>query len=112
MAPQLEYVFTLHVDLDPPLDYGPTSTGYKRFIPISGGKITGPKLQGTILAHTGGDWNAVRDDGVVHLYARYTIQANDGTIHGICNEGYGRASAETMKTVFEDVDPSKSIHDK
>lgn len=39
----------------PPLDYGPTSTGYKGFIPISGGKITGPKLQGPILAHTGGD---------------------------------------------------------
>lgn len=40
MAPQLEYVFTLHVDLEPPLDYGPTSTGYKRFIPEAPGKYT------------------------------------------------------------------------
>jgi hypothetical protein len=55
MAPHLEYDFTLHVDLEPPLDYGPTSAGYKRFIPISGGKITGQNLQGTILAHTGED---------------------------------------------------------
>lgn len=58
--------------------------------------------------YTGGDWNAVRDDGVVHLYARYTIQASDGTIIGICNEGYGRAGPETMKTVLEDMDPSKA----
>lgn len=50
----------------------------------------------------------MRDDGVVHLYARYTIQASDGTIIGICNEAYGRASLETMKTVFEDADPSKT----
>ncbi|KAJ5701242.1 hypothetical protein N7488_008790 [Penicillium malachiteum] len=40
-------------------------------------------------------------------YARYSIRADDGTIIGICNEGYGRASQETMKVVFEDADPSK-----
>lgn len=54
------------------------------------------------------DWNVVHDDGVVHLYTRYTIQASGGTIIGICNEGYGRASPETMKIVFEDADPSKA----
>ncbi|KAJ5618717.1 hypothetical protein N7528_006828 [Penicillium herquei] len=108
LAPQIEYVFTLQVDLAPPLDYGSTATGDKRFIPITGGKVTGPRLSGKILGNTGGDWNAVRADGIVHLYARYSIQADDGTIIGICNEGYGRASQETMKVVFEDADPSKA----
>jgi hypothetical protein len=53
--------------------------------------VTGPKFKGKILPNTGGDWKAVRVDGVVHLYAGYTLQAEDGTLVGICNEGYGRA---------------------
>ncbi|KAJ5381877.1 uncharacterized protein N7496_004305 [Penicillium cataractarum] len=107
-CPPLELVFTLQVDLAPPLDYGSTATGDKRFIPITGGKVAGPKFEGKILPNTGGDWNTVRSDGVVHLYARYTIQAEDGTLIGILNEGYGRASQEIMKVVFEDTDPAKA----
>ncbi|KAJ5605338.1 hypothetical protein N7510_010492 [Penicillium lagena] len=59
-----------------PLPYGSTATGGKRFIPITGGRVTGPKLEGTIVANTGGNWNCVHVDEVVHLYARYTIQAS------------------------------------
>lgn len=81
-SPRLAHVLTLHVDLAPPLDYGSTATGDKRFIPITGGRGTGPKFEGKILPNTGGDWNSVRADGVVHLYARYTIQAEDETVVG------------------------------
>ncbi|PYI14941.1 hypothetical protein BO86DRAFT_436283 [Aspergillus japonicus CBS 114.51] len=104
--PALEYAFTLHVDLAPALDYGSSAVGHRRFIPITGGTVTGPKLQGTIVPHSGGDWNAVRADEVVHVYARYSIRLADGTLVGITNEGYGRASAATMKSVFEDEDPT------
>ncbi|KAL4737921.1 hypothetical protein BDV11DRAFT_206388 [Aspergillus similis] len=104
--PQLEYAFTLQVDLAPALDFGTTFSGDRRFIPISGGVVTGPRLRGRIVPNTGGDWNAVRPDGVVHVYARYTIEADDGTMIGITNEGYGRASRDTMKSVFEADDPS------
>ncbi|KAF2219601.1 hypothetical protein BDZ85DRAFT_268714 [Elsinoe ampelina] len=99
MAPKLEYVFTLNVDLAPPVDYGSTSTGDRRFIPITGGTFSGPKLSGRILPG-GGDWNNVRSDGVVHVYAKYSIQADDGTIISITNEGYGRSSQDEMKGVF------------
>lgn len=104
--PRLEYSFTLHVDLAPALDFGSTFSGDRRFIPIIGGLVTGPKLEGKIVPKSGGDWNAVRQDGVVHIYARYTIQADDGTMIGITNEGYGRATQSTMKSVFESEDPS------
>jgi hypothetical protein len=50
----------------------------------------------------------VRSDDVVHLYARYSIQADDGTMIDIINEGYGRTSQEAMKSVFEDADPSST----
>lgn len=48
----------------------------------------------------GGDWNAVRPDGVVHIYARYTLETKDGTLIGITNEGYGRSSLREMKAIF------------
>ncbi|KAJ5560676.1 hypothetical protein N7513_003075 [Penicillium frequentans] len=108
IAPQLEYSFTLCVDLDQPLDFGSTASGDRRFIPITGGSVSGPKLSGKIIPNSGGDWNAVRSDDVVHVYARYSIQADDGTMIGIINEGYGRASQKAMKTIFEDKDPSSA----
>ncbi|GAQ45921.1 hypothetical protein ABZX51_009520 [Aspergillus tubingensis] len=104
--PNLQYAFTLHVELAPALHFGQTTCGDRRFIPITGGSVTGPKLNGKIVPYSGGDWNAVRSDDVVHVYARYSIQADDGTLIGIINEGYGRASPETMKSVFVDDDPS------
>ena len=101
MAPKLEYAFTLHVDLAPPQDFGTTFCGQRRFIPITGGRFEGPRIKGTILAG-GGDWNAARPDGVVHLLAKYTIQADDGTLISVTNEVYGRANQDTMRTVFGD----------
>lgn len=106
--PVLEYAFTLHVDLAPPQSFGTTHAGQRRFIPITGGTFSGPRLSGTILPG-GGDWNAVRPDGVVHVFAKYTIRVDSpsGTTNGeeetlisVTNEGYGRASQETMQVVF------------
>lgn len=101
--PGLEYAFTIHVDLAPPQDFGITPAGKRRFIPISSGTLSGPKLNGTILPG-GGDWNVVRSDGVVHFVAKYTICADDGsgneTLINVTNEGYGRASQQTMDKVF------------
>jgi hypothetical protein len=105
MAPSLVYAFTLDVDLAPPQCFGQTAFGERRLIPITGGRFEGPKIKGTILPG-GGNWNATRPDGVVHVPARYTIQAEDGTLINITNERYGRASQEIMDGVFGE-DPSK-----
>ncbi|KAK5056798.1 hypothetical protein LTR84_012330 [Exophiala bonariae] len=100
MALQSQYVFTLYVDLAPALDFGKTtSSGNRRFIPITGGRLEGPNLKGEILPG-GGDWNAVRADGVVHVLAKYAIRLEDGTMVNVHNEGYGRASQTVMEGVF------------
>ena len=99
--PTLQYAFTLSVDLAPPHDYGITNDGNKRYIPITGGRVDGPKLQGDILPG-GGDWNTVQHNGVVHVYARYAIRAADGTIIGITNEGRGRGKEELIGKVFQE----------
>ncbi|TKX20869.1 fumarylacetoacetate hydrolase-like protein 2 [Elsinoe australis] len=75
----IEYAFTLHVHLAEAIDFGTSAEGDKRFIGITGGHFEGPKANGTILAG-GGDWNTVREDGVVHLLAKYSIRTDDGTV--------------------------------
>lgn len=89
MAPTLEFAFTLHVDLSPALEFGDTPCGSRRFIPITGGTVKGPKLTATILPG-GGDWNVLREDGIGHLFAKYTIESSDGVPISVTNEGWIR----------------------
>ena len=89
MTPSLELAFTLHVDLSPALDFGNTVTGHRRFIPIIGGHVDGPKLKATILPG-GGDWNTLRDDGMGHVLARCAIKTDDGVLINVTNEGLVR----------------------
>lgn len=89
MAPTLEYAFTLEVDLTPALDFGNTHCGHRRYVPVTGGTANGPKLKATIL-DGGGDWNVLREDGMGHIYARYTLQAEDGALISVTNEGWIR----------------------
>ncbi|KAK5447985.1 hypothetical protein LTS15_009484 [Exophiala xenobiotica] len=100
-----EYAFTLYVKLAEPIDFGNTFNGDRRLIPIVGGHFEGPKLKGEILPG-GGDWNAVRTDGVVHVYAKYSLRTHDGVPIVITNEGYGRSTQEQMKAVFAGDAPS------
>ncbi|KAJ1334977.1 DUF3237 family protein [Microdochium nivale] len=105
MPQELQQVFTLNIDISPPQDFGITSSGHRRFIPITGGVVEDASghVVGKILSG-GGDWNAVRPDSVVHFLAKYTIQLDDGdgknTLVNVTNEGYGRASQATMNAVF------------
>ncbi|KAJ5633379.1 hypothetical protein N7490_009718 [Penicillium lividum] len=94
MAPTLEFAFTLHVDLSPALEFGDTPCGSRRFIPITGGTVEGPKLKATILPG-GGDWNVLREDGITHLFAKYTIQSSDGVPISVTNEGWIRKFRKT-----------------
>ncbi|KAJ5261114.1 hypothetical protein N7478_011709 [Penicillium angulare] len=87
MAPTLEFAFRLEVDLAEALDFGNTPAGDRRFIPINGGRAEGPKLNATILPG-GGDWNVLREDGVGHVFAKYTIKSDDGVLISVTNEGW------------------------
>lgn len=105
IPPSLKYAFTINVELAPAIDFGATFSGDRRFIAITGGSIEGPRLTGKVLSG-GGDWNAVRPDGVVHVFAKYSIQASDGTPISITNEGFGRASQSGIKAIFDGTDAS------
>jgi hypothetical protein len=99
MSIQLVPSFRLDVDLAPPVEVGPTYVGMRRIIPITGGKFYGKDIEGEVLPG-GADWNVVRPDGVVHLWARYTIKTDDGAIIMITNEGFQQGPPDTMERIL------------
>lgn len=86
----LEQAFRLDVDLAPPLDVQEAPQGYRRVIPITGGTFSGDRIDGVILPG-GADWNLVRHDGIVHLWARYTLKTNDGVLISILTKDFSAA---------------------
>lgn len=106
MAPALRHLCDLDVDVGPIRDLGPTPHGRRRIIAILGGRVTGERLTGEILAG-GADWQYVRGDGIVELEARYSIRTRDGVEIAVTNRGLRRAPPEVMERMArgETVDP-------
>jgi hypothetical protein len=106
-GPALIHVFDLDVRVSPAQELGEVGGGRRRVIPITGGGLTGPGLNGEVLPG-GADWQTIRPDGVTLLQARYTIKMSDGATIGIVNTGVRRAAPDVVRrlTAGEDVDPS------
>ena len=102
-----EFLCKLEVTLEPIRDLGDTPLGRRRIIGITGGKFSGPRLQGRILPG-GADWQLIRSDGVADLDARYTLETEDGALIYVRNRGLRHGPAEVLKklSLGQDVDPS------
>ena len=92
-APGLTYVFSVRATLSPPVEQGLVEGKRRRFIGITGGTVSGPRLQGVVLAG-GGDWQAIGSDGCTEIMARYSLKAADGTVIAVLNPGLRIASTE------------------
>ncbi|EIZ78539.1 hypothetical protein WSK_2983 [Novosphingobium sp. Rr 2-17] len=93
------HLFRIDVELGPMLDIGAVPAGHRRVIPITGGSFSGERLSGKVLPG-GADWNLVRPDGTVYLWARYTLQADDGTLIMITNDGLQPGDPATMARIL------------
>jgi hypothetical protein len=93
------HLMRIDVELGPVLDIGPVPGGHRRVIPIVGGTFSGERLSGQVLPG-GADWNLVRPDGTVYLWARYTLQADDGTLIMITNDGFQPGAPEVMAQIL------------
>jgi hypothetical protein len=102
-APGLTHVFSLRGELAPPVELGQIDGGRRRFIPVSGGTVYGPRLQGTVRPG-GGDWQTVLPGGLTDVLARYFIEASDGTVIGVTNAGVRTASAEVIDRLTRGVE--------
>jgi hypothetical protein len=106
-APHLTHVFTAKITLAAPIEQGEIDGGRRRFVPITGGDIKGPRFTGTVLPG-GGDWQTIYPGGFTRIEARYFLKAADGTVVGIHNPGVRVASARVSEQLArgEKVDPS------
>jgi hypothetical protein len=106
-APTLALAFSMRIEVAPPIEQGEVDGARHRFIPITGGTISGPRLTGTVLPG-GGDWQAIHPRGLASVHARYMLKASDGTVIGIDNVGVRVASAEVTERLAkgEDDDPT------
>lgn len=108
-APTLEHVCDLQVHIAPPVEVGQTAHGLRRMIPITGGQVRGPALNGRVLAG-GADFQLILANGTQsHLDARYVLELDDGTRVWVQNTALRCASAEDSARLMrgEPVDPAR-----
>ena len=91
LSVHLEHVFDIRINFDRRWSTEPIHVNGPRFGYTSvglGGMVTGPRLQGQLVDHSGADWPMIRTDGVVELNAHYMIRTDDGALIYIRNLGY------------------------
>jgi len=88
-------------------DVGRTPAGHRRFVRVTGGTFTGPKMHGTVLPG-GGDWVLERPDGTRALDVRIMLRTHDGDLIFAHYPGRFHGHPDVMIRLArgEDVDPS------
>lgn len=89
-APRLELAF--HVRLDfaegPRTRFTPAATQFTRgFVGLAGGEVSGPRLSGRVVPHSGGDWPRMWASGLIEFEAHYMLEAADGAPIYVHNRG-------------------------
>ncbi|MDI2124804.1 DUF3237 domain-containing protein [Yinghuangia seranimata] len=98
-SPVLEFAFEVRVFLAPARHIGHGAGEATEFVPITGGTVEGPRLNGTVLPG-GGDWCDNRG-GVYQLDARYLIETDDGAVIDITNRGYYHEEDPTSPAQYD-----------
>lgn len=74
---------------------GPAPLGERRYVPLTGGTVSGPELNGRIV-EGGVDWQIQRADGVLEIDAHYVIAADDGALIEVRSQGLRHGPPEVM----------------
>lgn len=94
-APALEFAFEIRAEVGAVLRAGAGRLGERLHVPITGGAVAGPRLNGRVVPG-GSDWLLARPDGASVIDAHYTIVADDGTPIYVHNRGLRVSSAEVL----------------
>jgi hypothetical protein len=99
-------LMTMQVALAGPQKIGLVPHGTRLTAPIVGGHFEGPRLRGKVLS--GGDWTLLRDDGVLELDLRVTLETDDGALIHMASFGLRHGPPEVIAALArgETVDPT------
>ena len=104
-APQMEFAFTVSINLTPPVWLKPSSMGAVRAgVWAADGTFEGPRIRGRVLPMSSGDFPLVRPNGVIDFDARYFLEADDGTPIYLQSRGYRWAEGEAAEKMARNED--------
>lgn len=98
--PKLTYACDLMVDLGPIREMGSGRAGQRRIIPIVGGRVSGPRIQGRVL-NVGADWQTVFADGLAELDTRYALETDDGATIEVVNYGFRHGPQKVLEAIAQ-----------
>jgi hypothetical protein len=82
-------------EVGPVVSLGAAAAGERRYVPLTGGRVLGPELNGGVLSG-GVDWQWLRSDGCIEIAAHYVIRADDGGLIEVRSEGLRNCSAAVL----------------
>ena len=95
-APGLIFLAELSVSVGEPVDIGPTPEGHRRMVPITGGTVRGPALNGRVLPG-GADYQFLRGPTLTELDARYVLETDGGHRIFVHNTALRHGSARDIE---------------
>jgi hypothetical protein len=93
--PALLPMTRVHCEVGPLVSLGQGKHGERRYVPLGGGTVSGPELNGR-LVEGGVDWQINRSDGVLDIAAHYVIRTDDGALIEVQSDGMRHGPAEVM----------------
>jgi len=95
-----QHLMTLQLDVDSAssLPIGMTTKGRRTIAPIKGGHFEGAKLSGKVLPG-GADWVVFRNDSVMKIDVRLSLETHEGTYIYLSYEGQFVANADALKAL-------------
>ncbi|MEU5866919.1 DUF3237 domain-containing protein [Nonomuraea sp. NPDC047529] len=77
-SPTLTQVLRLHVVLGAPLDLGDAGHGRRLIVPMTGGRFSGPELNGNLVPEAAADRQITLSDGTILGDLRCTLRTDLG----------------------------------
>jgi hypothetical protein len=76
---ELVHEFTYRAQLDAPLVIGPGPVGMRMVVNVSGGTVTGKRIEGSVIGPAG-DWLVLGSDAFARIDVRAQIRTSDDAI--------------------------------
>lgn len=86
-APGMQLLCRIVARVAPLVSLGDGPYGERRCVPIVGGSVTGPLLNGDVVAG-GMDWQVQRRDGTLDIAAQYMLRTSEGALIEVRSNGY------------------------
>jgi len=100
---KLEYAFQLRARFDPPHE-SHTPRGEFRYQDITAGDVRGERLNATVYADSGGQYDTVRADRVRDVDAHFILKADNGEWIYVEHVGYRRPDGYYRAIAYIDAD--------